>query len=1394
MDKTLFLAMAATLAVSLPGHAQLKLPEKSGEPYWLARVVSPKAALPNATKLPQRAARRNVKAAAVSNLFAGRTFYGNLTNSDDWAGTSIGGVPYGIYSYTFGDETNFKAVATSTIYNFMSSAFGRDRFIGVYPMSIMGALNGVRYIELDSAKFDKKWEEVYANASYGYIPTAMTYDPTSDKFYAALYNDQLNGLNWAVFNDKTRKFDILKKWSNDFQPVTLGATPDGKLYSIGLDGYYYAIDKATGDAEMIGEPGVTPANYVQSMGYDGRTGTFIWQAVTNSGEALYSVDVNTGEATVINSLTKNEQLSSLFFKSQEAKDKAPAAISDLSLSFTGTPNLSGDLTFTVPTKSYDGTTLTGNVSMTIYVDGTAVKQNNAVAPGSKQTQAVSLSNDNHYVAVVLGNSEGFSPNNYVYQYVGYDTPEPVSNVTLAVDSTANQFKLSWTAPEAGINKGYIDKANLKYNIVRMPDSVTVAQALSGNQFTEPLQSKLERYYYRVYPVNADKTGAVAESNKVLYGNAYEVPYSEDFSSDETLPLFTIIDGSGEGVTWQYNSFNHCMGINTSAYSIKDRSNDWLITPGVSLKPGITYALVYNMRNTFKDYVESYKILYGTNPNDTTTFKLVEQCDSFDVNGELTDVENDIHVDKAGTYYFALVCTSKGPDCTGMFVNKISVDALGANGAPAAPTELTLTPDSEGDMKAELSFTAPNKTLGGDTITGDLTAKIYLDDAAEPLTSLKVTAGKKFSYTDTSVKGVGVHKYSVAASNAAGEGKRASTSAFIGVYTPTYTNTFDDESSAKFFTSFLNGEAVDGYDVRGWQYNSWSHDLELSYYPASTALPATMSLLFPAIKLAKDSVYEVTFTWDNSVYGTAEVPAEFGYTRSAKPENLIKLGDLPRTSYNANLPQSFNIITSEGGKYYPYINISTAVANYLSPSIDSIVIKKKASAYAPSAVKNLKALNDQTGALKATVSFSAPTTDYAGRALTGNLSVNIFRGTNNTIPVKTFSNVEPGAALTWTDESALKGYDNYMVVPANDHGNGEASSDTCYVGIDKPLNVENYAVKGNASNTGAVITWDTPKGGVHGGVISNGSLKYIVAEYLPQEQDANKKLKLLGRTSGLSFNVENVETADSQAVHYYTVIPYTDAGYDLHYAYIANVVLGKPYALPYKESFANGAETTNVWLASSANNYAKWSEQQDGQTYKSQDGDNGMALFYFGSYYENNQKGYLVSPKFKVADKAYVDFWVYQGIAKQYTKPAYLIVSQNTDDGKYVALGDTIFINDSTAGWHLHHLELKNTTGNFATLFFEASVSGSNDYVFIDNIVVGTPTTTGIEQVLGAEAGVRGVKNGISLLGLNGKQVSIYTVGGQLVDAFKSSGNDIRNLVPGVYVVRVDGKSFKVTAR
>lgn len=46
---------------------------------------------------------RAPQAALAPSPFYGRTFYGSLINSSDWATASIASVPYGIYSFEVGD-------------------------------------------------------------------------------------------------------------------------------------------------------------------------------------------------------------------------------------------------------------------------------------------------------------------------------------------------------------------------------------------------------------------------------------------------------------------------------------------------------------------------------------------------------------------------------------------------------------------------------------------------------------------------------------------------------------------------------------------------------------------------------------------------------------------------------------------------------------------------------------------------------------------------------------------------------------------------------------------------------------------------------------------------------------------------------------------------------------------------------------------------------------------------------------------------------------------------------------------------------------------------------------------------------------------------------------------
>ena len=394
------------------------------------------------------------RVAANLGLFQGLTIYANLTNSDDWNDLSLSQTPYGIHTYTIGEDLDFQPVATNYLYSFMASAMGRSEFVGVRPIELFGALQGVEYDGLSGSDFQQVWSQVYNGDDYSLISSAMAYDPTSGRIYSLQYNSDLTGLNLALWNEQTRMFETVHRWNNDFQPVTLAFNPEGRLFAIGADGYYYELDRETGDASMLGQMAVEPTLYVQSMSYDNRSGYFIWMAVSQTGSGIYAVEPETGEATLIRRLSKNEQAASVFFRHEDAVAKAPAKAQDLKFDYSGDGQTAGNLTFTVPTTAFDGTALSGNVAMSVWLDGTPLAEAVSVAPGSAQTFSFDVSNDNHYAYVVLKNDAGFSPAATEYAYAGFDVPQAVGNVTLTVaDGVAN---LTWTAPAGGVNGGYID--------------------------------------------------------------------------------------------------------------------------------------------------------------------------------------------------------------------------------------------------------------------------------------------------------------------------------------------------------------------------------------------------------------------------------------------------------------------------------------------------------------------------------------------------------------------------------------------------------------------------------------------------------------------------------------------------------------------------------------------------------------------------------------------------------------------------------------------------------------------------------------------------------------------------------------------------------------------------
>ena len=1340
------------------------------------------------------------KKAPSADQFKGLTMYVNLTNSEEWAGYGIGSVPYGIYSYTIGDNSGFQPLATDLRYNFMASAMGRDQLVGARPMELFGSLNGVEYNGLSRSDFSELWSQVYEGVDYSFIPSVMAYDVTSDIIYSIQYNSNLSGLNLAKWNAETRTFDVICPWPNNFQPLTLGFTPDGNMFCVGADGYLYGMDKYSGDARPIDALAVTPTLYVQGMGYEPHSACFLWMAVTQQGSAIYAINPYDASMTLVQELNSNEQAPTVFFPGNQAPDMAPAATTDLAFTFDG-GSTSGNISFTVPTTTFNGSPLNGNVTMTVWLDGEEIASYVSVAPGSKQTFTQEVSNDNHYVYVLFENEGGFSPVNSLYTYAGYDTPLPVSNLMLNVENGVSH--LTWDAPATGVNGGYLE--NVTYNVVRMPGNVLVADHQSTCEFTETLPAKMERYYYIVTPFNGDgKSGESMQSNGVLAGTAFEAPYFDDFSDASLRDLWTVNNANndqsqwGTVYTWQFNDYSGCWGIYTGPYNMgedQDGADDYLISPGINIEQGISYALIVNMRNTFANYKERVSLLVGTDPTDLSTFQVLDSNEAYDVSGTTTPWEVDFQMPESGTYYFAVrVYTLKEDNASGIFVYSMAVNKLGKNNAPAEVTDLTITPDEEGEMIADVTFTVPTTQLDGAPLTDALTANIYRDGSEETVAQFPVEAGNQASWTDNTVEGVGVHNYTVSISNEGGEGKRVSAEAFIGVYTPTYTNTFDTEQDARFFVT-VNDSSIYSTNEYRWIWSNYNQNLALGGYGYFVQHPVeNIWLYMPAIKLEKDMVYNYAFNWTYSSYNQT-CPGYAGIGMAMDPDAQTVYPDqLPFTNYGEKVLIENEVIATETGKYYPSVLMVADVASsYISPSIDDISITLVGSAFAPYSVENLVVEHDMTGLLKVNFAFNAPSVDYAKRPLEGPLTVYIYRS-GSAIPLMTFENVEPGQAIEWVDEQPLNGNNSYIVVAENEYGRGKVSEVSVFAGVDVPMAVENFWIVGNEDNQKAILTWDAPTEAVNGGVI-DGSLQYTVVEYFPDGTTPEEQMTVIGTTTETTFTVDR-EPTEEMEIHYYAVIPSTSAG--IGQAVLDDVILGKLKAAPFTESFADGYLYSTGWVADAdvATYGTTWNILTDNDEMTSQDEDNGYALCYNGNYYNSYHWADLITPKVKVeADKLYtLSFWVYMGYSSSAAIAPTLVVSQSLNDAPYEELM-TINVTEGNGEWEQFEIPLTGTElANFMKFSFRGYMSTMSERIWLDNISITCEEKPSGVNELAAKQQIAAVKGGISIEGFEGQQVSVFTVDGRQVSNFVADGYRTLSMAPGIYIVTVGKQAYKISVR
>lgn len=703
----------------------------------------------------------------------GRELWGNVVKSTRW---DNGTPEYGFYSFGASKSIDINEMFTDD--NMYANA--------------SGAMVGNR---LDVIRYNREQNVMYHylyNASTGecedvsYLTdfsmwateTAVSAD---GKVYGVFFTGDADGNELGIADYASETRTTIGAVSRYY--VALGITKDNVLYGIDPNGNLYSINSTTAKEKLIGSTGVkvSGANNdwnVQSGEIDQETGIFYWASTDPQGNsALYTVDLATAKATKIGDFMHNEQVAMLTIPKETVKDEAPALASDMSLVFDKA-SLTGKVSFTAPSTTYIGGSLSGSLSYVVSVDGKEAKKGTASA-GQKVEEALTVKRGIHSVSVCFSNAAGNGPKAYVNRFIGDDIPLKPTNVKATVDVKTGNVQIAWNAVTQGVNEGYV--GDMKYNVVRYPDKKTIAQSTSATSVSDVLPGgDLAGYYYTVQAISGQRKSESAKSNSVSFGNVLEPPYYQGFDNASALSTLTVLDENNDGTTWQFLEDD---GSNQSAVSISYAEvdhDDWLVLPALNLKAGVLYNLSYRVATMGASFPEELEVKYGAEPTAAAMIHEVASKTEY-TNDQYVTVKKELTVDKDQVVYIGFHCTSNADWCYQFVLDDIKLEGNSLK-APDATTKLSATPATDGSLKVRIDFTAPDKAIDGSKLTSDLDVYI-LRDGAELQQMSAIKPGQDYYYMDNYAV-QGLNTYSIIACNSEGTGRESqSVEAYVGEDTP-----------------------------------------------------------------------------------------------------------------------------------------------------------------------------------------------------------------------------------------------------------------------------------------------------------------------------------------------------------------------------------------------------------------------------------------------------------------------------------------------------------------------------------------------------------------------------------------------------------------------------------
>lgn len=578
------------------------------------------------------------------------------------------------------------------------------------------------------------------NADY-LILDEMTYDPKTQTLFGMHYDTDAYTTDLYTINTTT--FQITKVATLD-QPLFTLAADDGWLYGVTMGKNSAAsslvkIDQNSIDATKqtctvqrvspASGTGVSIGNYSQSMDFDKTTHRLWWMAQGDDDEAYWvELDATKGTALSKVKVAGSPQFLALSTPYQYVSDKAPSYVRQLQGVAGVDGALSATLSWVNPTLDYRNNALTSLSSVNIYRNGDKVATlNPAIAGQSMEWTDEGMADGLYTYRIVPQNEAGEGVYKEVQLFVGEDIPGAPTQVRLTANG--DQGTLTWQAPTQGANGGHFDASSLRYDIVRLPDNVTVTQGITQYTFTDKVEA-YAGYSYMVTAINDKGRGASATSNTVPYGVCYTIPFISSLDTQADFNQWTVIDANKDGYTWAYNVYNA-----TALYDRgEETANDWLISPPLLLDDSKQYQVRYTYYtanwfdpSSYKPVTERMRVYYGTQPTTEGLSVLLNNIVDFHTSSNEFLYGKDFFMpDELGVGYIAFQAYSEA-DRGQIYLKNFSVREYSSTDLSAQ--ELTGSATANKNVSQTMTVTICNE---GKAAVSDYTVQIINAETGEVL--------------------------------------------------------------------------------------------------------------------------------------------------------------------------------------------------------------------------------------------------------------------------------------------------------------------------------------------------------------------------------------------------------------------------------------------------------------------------------------------------------------------------------------------------------------------------------------------------------------------------------------------------------------------------------------